>query len=712
MTSLKARYPVVCVLWGTLILPCVSADVPAGPATEAADLSVVVVTATRSAESSLQLPVSIDRVERPSIQQGQLAENLSESLVQVPGVAAENRQNYAQDVQLSIRGFGARSSFGVRGVRLYADGIPGTMPDGQGQVSQFDLASTDHIEVLRGPFSALYGNSSGGVIALFTEDGPAGFEARAAVVEGAFNQQKYAVTLGGTDAALNYLIDAAHFETDGFREHSAAQRNNFNSKLRLQLDSGAKVTLVANAVETPYVQDPLGLTRSQLAADPQQAGSNATTYDTRKNLSQEQLGLIYEQNLASDLLLTATLYAGHRATTQYQAILKSAQTVATSPGGVIDLSRVFAGADVHASQQLGLAGTSMKLVYGASYDALDEARLGFLNFVGDTLGVAGALRRDQNNRVHDLDEYLQAEWVPASRWRLLAGMRHSAVDVSSLDYLAAASSGAVSAVHYQATDPVAGISFLAQPDLALYVAYGRGFETPTLNDLAYRSVDGNPPGLNLGLQPARSDNYEAGIKHAVAGFALRMAAFYTDTRNELAVQQNSGGRTVYQNIPETQRRGLEASAQRDLGGGFHGQISYTWLRAQVTQSYETCVLLPCVPETVSDGRRLPAVPENAVYAALKWRSAPRGLWATLEAVGRAQIYANDLNTAAAAGFWVENLQLGMEQRRPAWQWSESLRLDNLTNHRYVDSVIVNESNGRYFEPEPGRSLYLMFTVRH
>src|SRR5580704_14255887 len=258
----------------------------------AAELDSVVVTATRIAEDSRDLPISINRVDAQTIQSGQLQVNLSESLMTVPGVSAQNRQNYAQDLQLSVRGFGARSSFGVRGVRLYSDGIPGTMPDGQGQFSQFDLSSAGRIEVLRGPFSALYGNSSGGVIAVFTEDAEPGQSVAGTAEYGTFNTQRYAVKTTGSDGVGNYVVDAAHFQTDGYRFHSDAERNNFNAKLRFAASGTSTVTVVANAIETPFVQDPLGLNRAQLAANPEQAGTGAIPFNTRKSLGQEQLGLV------------------------------------------------------------------------------------------------------------------------------------------------------------------------------------------------------------------------------------------------------------------------------------------------------------------------------------------------------------------------------------------------------------------------------------
>src|SRR5450631_881068 len=221
-----------------------SNSAPDGP------LAQIVLTATHIAQSSFDLPVSVDSVSERRIHEGELQVNMSESLDEVPGVSIQSRQNYAQDLQLSVRGFGARSSFGVRGVRLYSDGIPGTMPDGQGQFSHFDLGSADRIEVLRGPFSALYGNSSGGVISIFTEDAPPGQRVDATAEYGSFNTQRYALKeMLGHPGGVNLVVDASHFATDGYRGHSEAKRNVFNAKAAWQLDDSSKLTLIANAVD-------------------------------------------------------------------------------------------------------------------------------------------------------------------------------------------------------------------------------------------------------------------------------------------------------------------------------------------------------------------------------------------------------------------------------------------------------------------------------
>jgi len=561
-------------------------------AAPAFDLEPIVISATRVREASAELPMSIDLVGRQQISEGQLQVNLSEPLIGVPGVNAQMRQNYAQDLQISVRGFGARSSFGVRGVRLYADGIPGTMPDGQGQFSNFDLGSADRVEVLRGPFSALYGNSSGGVISVFTQDAPPGERVDASIEYGSYDTQRYAAKeLLGLAGGFNLVADASHFATDGYRNHSAAQRDVFNAKAAWQLDDASRLTLIANVIDLPDAQDPLGLTRSQLEADREQAGTGALAYNTRKSVQQQQAGAHYERTLGANDELSALLYAGGRDTTQYQAIPKASEGSPTHPGGVIALNNGYWGVDLHLTDHRRIAGTPLQVTAGVSYDTLDDGRRGYLNFIGDELGVKGQLRRDENDMVYDVDEYLQLQWDPASRWRLEAGVRNSTVPVSSENHLAAAGTPADSGVRYGSVDPVAGVTWRAASALDLYGSYGKGFETPTLDELAYRSTNGSLPGLNFALRTARSDNYEFGLKAGATHMRATLAGFTIRTVDELAVESNAAGRSVYQNIPATQRRGAEFALQDDLSHGFSSQLAYTYIQALTLQSYTTCIVV-------------------------------------------------------------------------------------------------------------------------
>jgi iron complex outermembrane receptor protein len=688
-----------------------AADAPADAA-GTAQLSTVVVTATRIAQDSQALPMSVDRIDSAAIHQGQSQVNLSESLETVPGVSVQSRQNYAQDLQISSRGFGARSSFGVRGVRLYSDGIPGTMPDGQGQFSQFDLGSADHIEVLRGPFSALYGNSSGGVIAVFTQDGPPGFELGSTLEYGSLNTQRYAALVGGDTGPVNYIMDVSHFQTDGYRRHSEAQRNLFNSKVRVKLDDVSQVTFVANAIEMPFVQDPLGLTAAQVVANPIQAGTGADMFNTRKALTQEQLGLTYDRDFGANDSLVAMVYSGHRQTTQFQSIPLATQAAPTSPGGVIDLARNYSGTDVHFTDRREFLGTTLTTTAGASYDELDEHRRGYLNYVGTDLGVEGALRRYETNLVHDLDEYLQEQWDLTQKLHATAGVRNSVVDIGSHSHLSVSGALPLSGTRYSATNPVAGLSYGITDNINTYASFGRGFETPTLNELAYRSVNGSLPGLNFGLQPARSNDYEVGVKTRGPDFQADAAVFFIRTEDELGVLQSSGGRSVYENIGATQRQGAELGVTAFLPANFEARVAYSYLRAVVEDAYAGCAGTPCAPTVIPAGNYLPAVPENILYAGMTWRNAPSGFFATLETLVRSRIYADDRNTGYAGGYWTENLRAGFEQKSPGWQTSESLRIENMFNKAYAGSVIVNDANSRFFEPAPGFGVFVMFEAKY
>jgi iron complex outermembrane receptor protein len=446
-----------------------------------------------------------------------------------------------------------------------------------------------------------------------------------------------------------------------------------------------------------------------LGADPTQAGVGALQFDTRKSLAQEQSGATYERRLGDSDVFQETVYAGHRATVQYQAIPIVTEKSPLSPGGVIALDRTFWGSDSHVADRREIGGTELQTTLGVSYDDLQEQRDSYLNYVKGVDGVEGALRIAAGNHVYDLDEYLQTEWNPGARWTLVGGVRNSVVDVASHDQLGGGDSG----VRYGAVDPIAGVTFKPAPAVNLYVAYGKGFETPTLNDLAYRATDGSVPGLNLALVPARSNNYEAGVKTSGGWYRIDLDAFYTKTVDELSVLASSNGRSVYHNVPETLRRGAELALEADASYGFSGRVAYTYLHAIVGEEYETCPTSPCKPaaaQPVAAGNYLPAVPKNALYAGITWRHAATGFRATLEAEARAQIFADDRNTAAAASYWVENLRFGWVQEHRGWRFSEFAGIDNLADRAYVGSVIVNDSNSRFFEPEPGRTFGILFTA--
>lgn len=674
-------------------------------------LAPVTVTATRIATPNELVPAAISRLEAP---EAGLGVNLTEALSGVPGLVARDRQNYAQDSQISLRGFGARASFGIRGLRLYLDGIPASQPDGQGQVSHFPVTEAAHIEVLRGPFSALYGNSSGGVIQLFTVDGGPQPLSRVEGLAGGEGRWRGALSLRGPldegaetgDFSLSY----SRFETEGYRAHSASRRELVNGKLRLRLGDDRRLSLLLNHFDSPESLDPLGLSRAQAESDPSQAAPVALSFNTRKRSAQTQAGAVYGQDLAGGRLQLLG-YGGRREVQQVLAIPVAAQAAPGSAGGLVDLGSDYAGGDLRWSWQGRWQDAPLALVGGLAYERLDQQRQGYENFVGGQLGVRGALRRDELNRVDSVDQYLQADWRFAPRWGLSAGLRQSRVGFVSEDrYIRARNPDDSGRRSYRATTPVAGLRYALRPWAQLYGAWGSGFETPTFAELAYRP-DGSP-GLNLGLEASRSRSLELGAKlNPRPGLRSELALFETRSEDELVVATNSGGRSSFANAGHSRRRGIEWLLEAQLAEAWQLQLAGSWLSARLREDYLACGAPPCTSPNVqvAAGSRLAGVPEQQWQTRLIWTPAPgwRG-FAELRYLDAVPV--NDLNSESAPAYALVDLGGRYRRDQGRWSWSLWARAENLLDRRYIGSVIVNDGNGRYYEPGPGRSLLTGLTL--
>ena len=671
----------------------------------------VVITATRNEARPFDVPASIDRIGGDDVRAGRAQVNISESLGGVAGLLARDRQNYAQDVQISVRGFGARSTFGIRGVRLYVDGIPATLPDGQGQISNVELGSVDRIEVLRGPYSALYGNSSGGVIQVFTEEGSGVPHVSFGGSSGSDNAVRLGLQAAGRVGILGYTLSASRFRTDGYRDHSTATRALGNAKLTLRPDEDSKATLVVNSVALPQAEDPLGLSRAQFEADPRSVDPSALTFNTRKTVSQSQAGLVYERRFGANHSLQVLGYGGHRNTEQYQSIAAATQAAALHPGGVISLGRDYRGADLRWSSRGNIGALPVSLVAGLSYDTLNESRRGYQNFVGAALGVQGALRRDETNEVSSTDPYLQATWKLSPQWTLNTGVRHSRVTFESTDhYIVGTNSDDSGSARYGATLPAFGLMFAASETLHVYATAGRGFETPTLNELAYRSSGGT--GLNFALRSASSDSYELGVKARPAGLGeWTAAAFQTTTQHEIVTQTNTGGRSTFQNAGATQRRGLELAGAYRAFDHLKVQLAYTLLDATYRDAFLSCTATPCAAANVliAGGNKIPGVARSSAYVSANW-APPAGFRASLEWRSLGKVFVNDANSDAAAGFAMAAATAGYVFTAGRLEFNAFARLDNLFDRRYIGSLIVNEGSGRFFEPAPGRTWLASMTA--
>ena len=682
-------------------------DVPDGGA-----LAPVVITGSGSVAQRWRGAVTVDVVDDRELRDGQLQINLSEGLARVPGLVIRNRENYAQDLQVSIRGYGARSTFGVRGVRLFVDGIPASAPDGSGQAANFPLGSADRIEVVRGPFAALYGASSGGAILLYTEDGRRPGEIRTGVAAGANGLWRFSTQVSGhtgseQDPGWSYALDVGKFETDGARAQSAADRTTANMKLSRAHDGGRTVLLFNQ--QRGFALDPLGLSRAEFDADDRQTTPAAIQYNTRKSVSQRQLGLAWDQALGGGHKIELMGYGGNRQVVQYQSIPTGAQGI-TSSGGLIDLDRNYWGWNARWRWTGEAAHGRVNLSAGLASDRQVDLRKGYQNFVGPSLGVQGALRRDETNRGTTLDPYAQAEWS-TEQLTLSAGVRRVHAEYSSSDrFISGANGNDSGARDFGGTLPVVGARYQITPALQVFANLGKGLEIPTLNEVAYQSS--GAAGFNSTLNAARSTNAEVGLRgRSGAGF-WNATVFDIRTDDEIVVQNNTGGRSTFQNAGRTRRQGLELLAEHGVGP-FTLTTAYTYLRAHYQDSFSTCTVTQCPgvnPQVrVPSGNRMPGIPEQQLFAQLAWAPNFAGTWAagsvfTVEVRSTGRVYVNDLNSESAGGHTLIGVVARFEQGSGPWTLREFIRVDNLANKKHAGSVIVNDGNHRFYEPGLRRAL--------
>ena len=663
--------------------------------TEPVLLPTLKIQATRTDTDWLATPASVYRIEQKN-NENNLGINLSETLKGVPGLQLNNRENYAQDLQLSMRGFGARSTFGVRGIRLYVDGIPATLPDGQGQTSNIDLSSLDHIEVLGGPFSSLYGNSSGGTVLTSTKQGEGRDSIELGYAGGSHHKGRADIVLqGGADKAgePSYVVSSSYFDTDGYRDHSAARKVLSNAKLTWDLDDGSKVNWIVNHVDM-NADDPQGLTREQWKTNPKQVNDAKNIYDVRKEINQTQTGLTWTKPINDQHELYAMAYTGHREVTQYQSIPNTAQANPRHAGGVIDFSRDYYGADLRWTGKDLLPNT--RFTAGFAFDAMDEDRQGYENFdTAGNYGVKGNLRRDENNTLWNLDPYLQASWQFLPTWRLDTGLRYSNVHYQSKDHYIQGTNGDDSGkTDYDKLLPSAAFTWEISPQLSTYLSYAQGFETPTFTEMAYPTT--GTSGINFALKPSSSDNYELGLKAQNSFGNFTAAIFHSETQDDIVSAGTLDGRSTFQNADKTLRQGVELSWNKNLWRDLTVQASYSYLDA----TFDADIPNTDPQKVIYSGNYIPGVAKNQAYISLGWQP-ETGFNAGVDVRYMDKIYVNDTNSDVAPSYTVTSANIGYVWKNNDWKVRSYARIDNLFDENYVGSVIVNDGNNRFFEPADG-----------
>ena len=642
-------------------------------------LDEIVVSATRIESSVRDVARSISIVDKERIQNGTQQLGIDEALAGVPGLYMQNRYNFAQDLRISLRGFGARSSFGIRGIRIIVDGIPETLPDGQGGIDSIDIGSAQSIEVLRGPASSLYGNASGGVISITSELGNSPPFVEGRIAAGDYDYQQYQLKAGGKIGSADYLFNVSRTEIDGYRDHSKFEGSIVNTKLAIPLGENDKLTFALNHSDQPEAQDPGGINAAQAATDPTSARDRNILFDAGETLSQQRFGIVYERDRASGNLILRNHYVWR----------DFANRLPFVDGGSVDLDRFFYGFGVQYS--LGdMLPDNLNLTFGADFDRQDDDRKRYDN----NEGTLGALVFAQNERVDSNGIFANGRFAINDAWALLAGLRYDELSYDVTDRFLADGDDS-GQLDFDEVSPSFAINYSMDSGV-LFASYSSSFETPTTTELA--NPDGSG-GFNSSLVAQTADNFELGFKKSNENLYYEITVFTIDLEDELIPFELPAfpGRTFYVNAGSSKRDGIETALSWKIDGGLQLDASYTWSDFKFEDF---------VDDNGNDfsGNQLPGLPRQFGYLGLSYNT-DGGFSGTVETIYSGDLYANNANTADVSSYTVVNLRLGYDFHNGNWMIRPYVGLNNLLDETYNSNIRINAFGGRYFEPAPTRNFY-------
>ena len=663
-----------------LLSTAFSAPVWAQTDTEAV-LPTVEVSAPRLARELYATPAAVSTIDQDAIAQGQQRVRLDESLNRVPGVFLQNRDNFAQGQRISIRGFGARAPFGVRGITVMVDGIPYTLPDGQAQLDAIDLDSAERIEVIRGPSSVLYGNAAGGVIDITTADGRDNPGTRLRMGAGSDGYQKVALQNGGVQGDWSHHISLTALNVDGYREQSSTEKYLLNAKLRRELGSDRALTAIINLLDNPRSEDPGALNAREVAEGRDQAAPNSLALDAGQTVDQQLIGLQYEDLSAGEGELYLKGFIAQRDFEQQLPFVGSSR---------LGYQRDYMGASAEYHHEVTLGNLPLNYIVGV--DAARQKDDRFRNDVNPQ-GAVGEPLADETQTATSTGVFAQGDLALSELLTLSLGTRFDRVDLDVDDDFAADGDQSGQRT-FNEWSGSAGLSYRYRPQHQAYINTGTAFETPTFSEFA------NPAGggFNPSVEPQKAWNREVGLRGYIEPLALDydVALFSVRVRDEL-VPYDEGGRTFYQNAGDTNRDGVELALGWQLADQWRLDSALTLARYEFDEF--------ATPSERFDGNRIPGLPEQTWVNQLTWENLDER-FATLETEYVGDLVADNANQTSVDSYWLVNLRVG-----DGWQLSQQTRLSayvglrNLLDEEHYSNVRLNGTFGRFYEPAPGRSVY-------
>lgn len=685
-------------LISAVLLAFASSQALAKDAGEPEHLGDITVNATRVDKSLYEIPSSVGYVGIDEIQLGRQQLGLDESLVKIPGLFMQNRYNFAQDLRISIRGFGSRATFGIRGIKLYVDGIPATLPDGQGGVDSIDIGSLERIEVIRGPASSLYGTASGGVINMYTEDGPLdGPFVEARTTFGSDQFRKHQIKTGGQKDKLNYLVNLSRLELDGYRDNSRTENLLLNSKFRYDIDNTSDLTLTVNVVDSPEAQDPGGLTRTQFETDRTAAQRNNLRFDAGESVEQQQIGLLYNKSIGEKHDFTLRNYYVFR---NFNTNLPFGYFGGplTPSGGIVGLDRFYTGGGGQYSYSDALFGHRNRLTVGFDVDSQMDERINYTNIVDSV--VIGPRSLEQDEDVFSWGIFVQNEFSITDALELTAGVRYDEVEFDFTDKFFADGDDS-GKLKFTEWSPQAGLLWSVNDAVNIFTNVGTSFEPPSSREFASPAGAG---GFNPNLNAQTAINYEAGVKGFVSRkLSYEFAVFRIETEDELVLAgQNPAGSDFFTNAGETLRHGVEAAVTVKPLQGLSVSLAYTYSDFEFDSFVEG--------GTSFAGNALPGIPQQTANLELAYYD-PTGFYTIWETQIVDQVFVDNANSDEADNYSVSNFRLGYVMDLGNSEFTPFFGINNIFDRKYIGAVRVNESNSRFFEPAPELNLFAGMSLK-
>ena len=633
------------------------------------DLDNVIVKSTKINSNKKEIPLSVSiknfRDERNYNSQS----SFSDFTRNTPGLFTSSSNNFSQDLRISIRGFGARSAFGIRGIKLIVDGIPETTPDGQSQLDNLPLGLVSSVEILRGPNANLYGNSSGGVISINTLSDSSEKHSRYSGIFGAYQYQSLQRTRVIDWNTSSLIIHYDKRRSNGYRDQSGYKSDILNLKYINDLDNKNKIVWQINYTDSPYAYDAGGLKLNEVENDRRQARKNNIDYDTYEKVKHLKTGVSWNHKRNENSFFDSYFFYQKR---------DFFTKLPFNFGGIISLERDYYGFGTKYTKKYYQENRNRTLVLGLDYLNQSDDRKRYKN----NFGVQGEMTFDQIEQFKSTGLYMLSQTNYDSGLLVRYGIRY---DINNIGI------DSSSSIILDKLNPSVGLSYKVNSNDNIFFSFGTSFETPTLNEL---SNNPNGEGLNEDLKSSSSLNYEIGWRKSVSNLTLEAIAYIISSENEILPYEleQFPGKNFYQNVGSTSRYGLELNSQLSFKGG-RINLSYTLSKNKfedfiIDSNNLTDNLIPGIPSQMLD--------LDIIFKLSRGRS----LIISNRLIG--ERYADNANETLISSYNLLNIKYSKE----IFSNSEIfLGVNNAFNQEYFDNIRINAFGKRYYEPAPKRNFY-------